>query len=203
MVSPHASSTNPRVQRTRARIMAVARELLTDVGPMALTYSLLAERSGVTRQTLYRHWPSREILLVDLVLSGEATDYPEPGADPRAVVTGFLRSLRQGMEDPSTGAALLTLAAEADGDPESANVLAIITEDRRKALNALLEPAALQVTREEFALLTGPVLFTRFISRQPVSDDAIDRIVAHWLDSGGSPKADRARRTGKRTAGRS
>ncbi|WP_229899233.1 TetR/AcrR family transcriptional regulator, partial [Streptomyces capoamus] len=56
--------SNPRVRRTRDRVLVVARELLADVGPTALTYSLLAERGKVTRQTLYRHWPTREALLV-------------------------------------------------------------------------------------------------------------------------------------------
>src|SRR5215469_3766015 len=61
---------NPRVRRTRDRILAAARDLLADSGPAGLTYSLLAERAGVTRQTLYRHWPSRAALLVDLILEG-------------------------------------------------------------------------------------------------------------------------------------
>jgi AcrR family transcriptional regulator len=47
------------VERTRRHVLAVARELLPEVGPAGLTYSLLAERAGVTRQTLYRHWPAR------------------------------------------------------------------------------------------------------------------------------------------------
>ena len=49
---------NPRVQSTRDRILAAARELLAETGPAGLTYSLLADRAGVTRQTLYRHWPA-------------------------------------------------------------------------------------------------------------------------------------------------
>lgn len=66
--------TNPRVRRTRARVPAVARDLLPGVGPAGLTYALPAERAGVTRQTLYRHWPTRANLLPDLLLEG-----PEAG----------------------------------------------------------------------------------------------------------------------------
>ena len=64
---------NPRVRRARARVLAVARDLLPVVGPIGLTYSLLAERAAVTRWTLYRHWPTREALLVDLILEGKPT----------------------------------------------------------------------------------------------------------------------------------
>src|SRR5215469_18247976 len=71
---------NPRVQSTRDRILAAARELLAETGPAGLTYSLLADRAGVTRQTLYRHWPAKSGLLVDMILDGgDATGYPAPG----------------------------------------------------------------------------------------------------------------------------
>ena len=76
---------NPRVRRTRDRMLAAARELLAETGPAGLTYSVLAERAGVTRQTLYRHWPAKSGLLVDLILEGSDGGYPEPGADPAVV----------------------------------------------------------------------------------------------------------------------
>jgi AcrR family transcriptional regulator len=42
-------SANPRVRRTRDRMLAAARELLAQDGPAGLTYSLLAERAGQCR----------------------------------------------------------------------------------------------------------------------------------------------------------
>src|SRR6202046_2144282 len=86
-------AANPRVRRTRERILAAARELLSEVGPAGLTYSLLAERAGVTRQTLYRHWPARPALLLGLILEGADGGHPEPGPDPAAVAAGWLGSL--------------------------------------------------------------------------------------------------------------
>src|SRR6202046_5852491 len=92
---PHPAT--PRVQRPRHRILAVARDLLPEVGPTGLSYSLLAERAGVTRQTLYRHWPTRAALLVDLILTGPEADYPQPGSDPRQVLTAWLARPRGGV----------------------------------------------------------------------------------------------------------
>ncbi|MGI5360015.1 TetR/AcrR family transcriptional regulator [Streptomyces sp. CA-252508] len=174
--------SNPRVQRTRARILAVARQLLAEVGPTALTYSLLAERGQVTRQTLYRHWPTREAVLVDVMLeSGDAVGYPTPGTDPQEVLTAYLRSLRQGLSDTATGSALMALAAQADRDPDAAQALTRISEDRHQALNELLAPSGLQMTADEFTLLIGPVMFRRFLDRQPLTDAYIDTVVTHWL----------------------
>jgi AcrR family transcriptional regulator len=50
------------IDRTRARITQAAIELHGSIGPAATTMSSVAERAGVTRATLYRHFPNEEIL---------------------------------------------------------------------------------------------------------------------------------------------
>jgi AcrR family transcriptional regulator len=172
---------NPRVQRTRRRILAVARQLLPGTGPAGLTYSLLADRAGVTRQTLYRHWPTRDALLVDLILDGPDTGYPEPGSDLRAVVTAWLISLRAGITSQATRAAVLAVTARSDADPDSAQALIRLGADRLRALNKLLEPAGRQITDEEYTRLCGPVLSRVFFDRREVTDEFIDATVAQWL----------------------
>jgi len=170
-----------RVRRTRTKVIAVARDLLVEVGPLSLTYTLLSERAAVTRQTLYRHWPTIEALLVDLVLVGPEAGYPEPGDDPYVIVVGFLTSLRAGMDDPTTAAALIALAAQADVDTASAAALRAISADRRTALNTLLSGTMRQVTENEFAQLVGPVFVQRFIARGVVTDQLIADTVTAWL----------------------
>lgn len=178
---------NPRVQRTRGRVLAAARELLAEAGPAGLTYSLLAERSGVTRQTLYRHWPARSGLLADLILTGAGAGagagagYPEPGTDPAVVAAAWLASLRDGMRDQARRTAVLAVTAQADADPDSAQALARLTADRLAALNDLLRPSGIQVAPDEYALLSGPVLARIFFERGEASDDFIASVVAQWL----------------------
>ena len=50
------------MDRTRARITHAAIELHGSIGPAATTMSAVAERAGVTRATLYRHFPNEETL---------------------------------------------------------------------------------------------------------------------------------------------
>lgn len=174
--------SNPRVQRTRARILAVARELLPEVGPTGLTYALLAERAHVTRQTLYRHWPNRAALLFDLILEGpDLGNYPEPGSDARTVTTAWLKSLRAGVSDPASRTAVLAVTAQADHDPDSAQALVRIGQDRHAALNELLEPSGIQISDDEYTLLYGPVLARLFLDRGHVTDAFIDAVVTQWL----------------------
>jgi AcrR family transcriptional regulator len=174
---------HPRVERTRGHILTVARDLLTEVGSAGLTYSLLAERAGVTRQTLYRHWPTRAALLVDLVLTGPEVGYPEPGSDPRQVATAWLTSLRAGMNDQATRTAVLAVTAQADFDPDSAEAVQRISADRLAAFNALLAPSGRQSTAEEYAILVGPVFARLFYDRAEVTDGFIDAVVTQWLAS--------------------
>jgi AcrR family transcriptional regulator len=174
-------AANPRVQRTRDRMLAAARELLAEAGPAGLTYSVLAERAGVTRQTLYRHWPTRSGLLMDLILEGSAGEYPEPGDNPALVAAAWLASLRDGLLDQARRAAVVAVAAQADADPDSAQALAELAADRRAALNDLLRPSGVHVTADEYPLLYGPVLARIIFERAGASDDFIASVVAQWL----------------------
>ena len=73
-LSEHIRSTNTRgyrktkraddEQRTRARIVDAAESLHATVGPANATISAIAETAGVTRATVYRHFPDDESLFL-------------------------------------------------------------------------------------------------------------------------------------------
>jgi AcrR family transcriptional regulator len=50
------------IEETRQRIVVAAVELHGSVGPAHTTFSAVAERAGVQRSTLYRHFPDEEAL---------------------------------------------------------------------------------------------------------------------------------------------
>ena len=58
-------ATDPRMARTRERVLGAAWELLNEVGFDGVTVELVSERSGVARSTLYRHWRSMPEVLRD------------------------------------------------------------------------------------------------------------------------------------------
>ncbi|MET0326170.1 MAG: TetR/AcrR family transcriptional regulator [Ilumatobacteraceae bacterium] len=53
--------------RSRAKMLAAATELLVEDGPRGVTVDAVADRSGVAKSTLYRHWGSVHELLVDVM----------------------------------------------------------------------------------------------------------------------------------------
>ena len=62
---------------TRRRITEAAVELHGTVGPARTTISAVAERAGVQRATLYRHFPDEEALF-DACSSHWAAQHPLP-----------------------------------------------------------------------------------------------------------------------------
>lgn len=66
MPIPVEAPENARSRRTRAALLDAARALLEEGGSAALTMTAVAERAGVTRRSVYLHFPSRTDLLVAL-----------------------------------------------------------------------------------------------------------------------------------------
>ena len=92
-------------QRTRARIVDAAEALHAELGPARASISAIAERAGVTRATVYRHFPDDESLF--LACSGQwlsrqqlpdldAWDDDDPMAVLRAGLTDIYRYFREG-----------------------------------------------------------------------------------------------------------
>lgn len=173
--------SDPRIERTRAHVLAQARELIAAQGIGSLTYAALAARARVARPTLYRHWPTSVDLLSDLLLSGPATDYPIAGPDAEQTVRAFLGSLRDAMDDPALGGAMSALIGAAEHDEAARAALHSVATDRLIALNELLEPSGVRIDGTDLAQLAGAVLFRRFIARLVADDEFLDDVVARWV----------------------
>jgi AcrR family transcriptional regulator len=67
--------------QTRRRIVEAAVDLHSTVGPAATSFSMVAERAGVQRHTLYAHFPDeRSLLMACSGLANEADPMPEAAA---------------------------------------------------------------------------------------------------------------------------
>ncbi len=86
------------VAETRRRIVAAAVRLHGTVGPAATTVSGLAEEAGVTRLTVYRHFPDEAALYAACSVHWAAGQvFPDPGAWSR--VADPEQRLRAGLSD--------------------------------------------------------------------------------------------------------
>ena len=74
----------PRSERSRRAILHAASDLLLERGLSEISMDAVADRAEASKATIYRWWPSKELLVLDALLS-------EWGAGaPDAVDTGSL-----------------------------------------------------------------------------------------------------------------
>jgi AcrR family transcriptional regulator len=108
---------DPRVERTRAQVLATARELFLTDGLAALTHLEVSRRSGVGRRTLYRHWPTTDDLVHDTLASA---NFPrgERIGDLDADLRAHLRALRRALVDGPLAFVIHALGERATIRPE-------------------------------------------------------------------------------------
>ncbi len=181
--------TDPRVARSRASILDACADLIAEEGYAGVTIEAVAARSGTAKTTIYRHWASREALLVEAfgACPGPQGCGP-PSGSVREDVRGVLRGLAARLNDPDWCATMSSLidAASRDGDLERLHV-ATVAERRRPLTDALARgiaagelPSDLDVDLA-VALLAGPLFYRAMICREPIDDAFIDGVVRDGL----------------------
>jgi AcrR family transcriptional regulator len=98
--SPHVRRGRPPSASAHRAILDAARALLAERDLAHLNLEQVAARAGVGKATIYRHWPTREALALELLLEmvGDmhpARDRGDTRAELIAIVEGTLRALTQ------------------------------------------------------------------------------------------------------------
>jgi AcrR family transcriptional regulator len=168
----------PRSGAAHAAILSAAIALTREVGYDALSIEGIAERAGVGKTTIYRHWPSKELVIAEAI-GGIVRRIPQPElGGVRAEVRQLMRSVTAMYRDPATGALLSGLVAAMARS-------AIVADAVRAGFHGLMRDALRQVLRRgitrgelrrttdvELALdmLAGPLFYRYLMLGLPVSD---------------------------------
>lgn len=174
----HQLHEDPRVTRTRAKVLDVVRTILDHDGPMGVTYSAVAKSAGVGRQTLYNHWSTPAEMIRDAGVEGESA--PPSAASPSAdeAVRTWLRRLRDELAEGPQQSLLSSLVAIGPHSPDGESAVRTVARERVAAFNDVLAPLGRWCSLETYALMVGPVTYQTLIAREPVTDALIERIVA-------------------------
>jgi AcrR family transcriptional regulator len=130
----------PSVQAHRA-ILDAARELLGQQDLAHLNLEQVAARAGVGKATIYRHWPTRQALALELVLelAGRITPVRDRG-DTRAELIAMLDATIRVLTHSPLGPVLEALFSELALDPQVADPFRRqVVQARRAAVAAVLQ----------------------------------------------------------------
>jgi AcrR family transcriptional regulator len=96
----------PRSSETGQSMLGAAADILRDEGLEAFSISAVASRTGSSRSTVYRRWPSRDVLLLDVLAELFAGDSVALDGDLLATLRSIGRDRRDVLRDEVFLAAL-------------------------------------------------------------------------------------------------
>lgn len=173
----------PRSPDVHEAILRATAELLGNAGYANMSIEGVAQRAGVTRQSIYRRWPSKLALVTELLREvSEGAPLPDTGSlrdDLRALYRLYARRL----QTPG-GPIIPSLVAEAMHDDELGSIMGEYVEERRMAAMRVFERA---VARGEMRADADPGMlidlvsayfwYLKLIRRTPIRRDGVEPFV--------------------------
>lgn len=185
---------DPRVEQTRERVFAATLELIAEGGLQQITVERIAERSGVSRSTIYRRWPSPARLYYE-AFNQIVHRSAEPAlGDTANELRRYLEDYADRLNDPAYCSVLVALLDGAWRDPELAMVHREVFNERSSRAAAILA-MGMRAGRirtdidisEAIEALVSPFLYRRVFEQQVIKPAEVDRLHADVLRRFGVP----------------
>lgn len=179
-------------------------ELLGELGYSAVTIEGVAARAGVGKATVYRWWPSKGALVIEVLSRALGSVPPVETGDLRRDLLAAVKDAIHTFACSPRGAVIPALAADLVTDPELAERFrSQVIWPQRAMVVGILRRAAYRgdlPTDVDADLLldiyAGAVFYRVLLSGEPVTDDLAKQLISLLLD-GKTPV-----KTSKRKSGR-
>lgn len=136
---PTRTSIDDKPRKARARLLIAAAEVLRRDGYAGLTMERVAAESGVAKTTLYRHWPTKAALCMDLYLEVAGRELRDPATgDVARDLAAMVNSVVRLQTRTVAGPAFIGLIAEAQIDPAARKALLGEFAERRRQITRLV-----------------------------------------------------------------
>ena len=182
------AQVDERVERSRKAVLEATYELLQKAGLSGVSVDEVCRRSGVAKTTIYRHWASREALLLDACSTmGPKSQAPDTGnlkGDLETLVTQIAHRLRTA----PWARVLPSIIDAAERDRHLAGVQARIHAQMRSPVRTIVEraqqkgelPESLDPTHL-VAHILGPLFYRRWFSREALDEPFLAGVVARAM----------------------
>lgn len=173
-----------RAERSKSAVLAETYRQLSQSGLANVSIDEISRVSGVSKTTIYRHWPSRSALLIDACSRlGGGIPTPNTGTLKGDLHT-LLSSLAEQLRTASWSAAIPSIADAAERDPDIAAMQiqwqkSVMTPfhtvlERAKARGELL---SFKDASAAIAMTVGALFYRRWFSKEALDADFISQIV--------------------------
>ena len=173
-----------RIRRSKEAVLAATYKLLSEGGIGGVSVDEVSRLSGVSKTTIYRHWPSRSKLLLDACSKlGTRPEIPDTGS-LKGDVAALARHPAHELTASRWPAVLPSIIDAAERDPELAKLHAGLHEGLMVPFLAVAERARKrgelppgQKASEIVAAIVAPFFYRRWFSREPIDDQFIKGVI--------------------------
>ncbi|QXQ07404.1 TetR/AcrR family transcriptional regulator [Sphingosinicellaceae bacterium] len=177
-----------RIQRSISAVLASTYALLSEGGIGGVSVDEVSRRSGVSKSTIYRHWPSRSALLLAACSTmTPPVEAPDTGC-VRADLELLTNALAEQLHSAKWTAILPSIIDAAERDPELAALHAGLHASMMAPFLTVAERGASrgelpigQNPAELTASVVGPLFYRRWFSKEPVDRNFAMGVVARAL----------------------
>lgn len=134
---------DPRLTATRNQALDAAQVILQDEGVLAVTHASVSARTGISRSTLYRHWPEIAQMRNDAFKRAATPPRMDPQTEGplRADLTWLLGILVTALNETPWGQVAPQVIAAAATDQEARAVINDFMKERRENVEAIFTAA--------------------------------------------------------------
>ena len=179
------AATDKRVQRSKEAVLASTYALMSEGGIGGVSMDEVSKRSGVSKTTIYRHWPSRSALLLAACRAlGSPPEVPDTGS-LKGDLEVLLTDLAEQLGSAKWPTILPSIIDAAERDPELAELHAGLHAGLMIPFLAVTGRAQArgdfptdQAPAELIASVVGPLFYRRWFSKEPIDSDFVAAVIA-------------------------
>ena len=155
-------------------------------GIEGVTFEDVAARSGVAKTTLYRHFGSKQAMVVEAARSCFVVHATPDTGDLAEDLRIIFEQGKQVEEERRVPDLIPALVAAGDRDPELAALVARMLEEKRRSIRTVLQLAQLrgEIGHDvdldvAYTLVVGPFVMRRMIDRIDITDEFREAVLRH------------------------
>ncbi len=173
-----------RVERSKAAVLEETYRQLSQSGLAGVSIDEVARVSGVSKTTIYRHWPTRSALLIDACSRlGGPREVPDTGS-VRGDVRALTAALANQLQTANWSSVYPSIIDATERDASIAAMQAAWHKELMTPLHEVIERGRNKgeirsevPANDLVARIVGPLFYRRWFSKEPIDDRFVNAIV--------------------------